>query len=390
VTTFIIFNTMLKQLISRGTTRSSDGDATDDSIRHSVRFTVSEDSNADQPHGHPQSPPPSSSNSPLIPHKDTMQSRSRSDSTGSSSPGSKRKSLHSPNLRSNLTREQHGRDPLFFYEIVKTLGVGSMGSVARVKRRTNVVGGSARKDVQEAVRRQKRDKKCLDIPIIGGLFRMCLDGDLRHSRHGSSEGLTSSMGESMGSWFPKMDDIFTSSNGSAPSAPSISRSDSHNSLASIESTTASGHLIQYAMKSIHLNRVQDSAFLTELRNEIAILKQLDHPHIVRAIETFEHRNQIFIVMELCSGGDLYSRDPYTEEDCARIVSSILSAIAYMHSKNILHRDLKFENVLFVNDHPKAEIKLIDFGLSKVYGDNTELTEGVGTIYTMAPEVLRGD
>jgi serine/threonine protein kinase len=95
-------------------------------------------------------------------------------------------------------------------------------------------------------------------------------------------------------------------------------------------------------------------------------------------------------MELCSGGDLYSRDPYTEEQAARIVSSILSAIAYMHSRNIAHRDLKYENILFVNDSPSAEVKLIDFGLSKVYGDDLQLTEGVGTIYTMAPEVLKGD
>lgn len=123
------------------------------------------------------------------------------------------------------------------------------------------------------------------------------------------------------------------------------------------------------------------------------------------IETYEHRNQIFIVMELCAGGDLYSRDPYTEAEAARIVSSILSAISYMHSKNICHRDLseftyhlqwipknlclrvsqvflsiciEYENILFINDHPKAEIKLIDFGLSKKFGKE-ELTEGVGTM-----------
>ena len=50
-----------------------------------------------------------------------------------------------------------------------------------------------------------------------------------------------------------------------------------------------------------------------------------------------HRNQIFIVMELCSGGDLYSRDPYTEEESARIISSILSAVSYMHQQGIVHR-----------------------------------------------------
>ena len=134
--------------------------------------------------------------------------------------------------------------------------------------------------------------------------------------------------------------------------------------------------------------------------------------VVRAMETFEHRNQIFVVMEMCSGGDLYGRDPYTvsqieymrlgqcstdlpsvlshvqEEEAARITSSILSAISYIHSKNIIHRDLKYENILFANNSPRAEIKLIDFGLSAKFGKE-DLTEGVGTIYTMAPEVLKG-
>jgi calcium-dependent protein kinase len=54
----------------------------------------------------------------------------------------------------------------------------------------------------------------------------------------------------------------------------------------------------------------------------------------------------------------------------------------MHSRNIAHRDLKYENILFVSESPSSEIKLIDFGLSKVYGDDLQLTEGVGTIYTM--------
>lgn len=106
------------------------------------------------------------------------------------------------------------------------------------------------------------------------------------------------------------------------------------------------------------------------------------------METFEHRNQIFIVMELCSGGDLYTRDPYTEAEAARIVGSILSAISYMHSRNVCHRDIKYENILFMNDSPRAEVKLIDFGLSAKFGQE-KLTEGVGTIYTMAPEVIKG-
>jgi serine/threonine protein kinase len=71
-------------------------------------------------------------------------------------------------------------------------------------------------------------------------------------------------------------------------------------------------------------------------------------------------------------------DPYTEEEAARITSSILSAVSYMHSKGVIHRDLKYENILFIDNNPRAEIKLIDFGLSKHFG-HEDMTEGVGTV-----------
>jgi serine/threonine protein kinase len=260
-----------------------------------------------------------------------------------------------------------------------------MGSVAKVRKRAGVVGGSARKNVQEAVRKAKKEKDCLKIPVLGWFLSFFLDGVLKRSDHPTTSSLTSNSSED---WTaissilrPKGDVLVTSSIKSASSEISDGTS---------PVTNVPIDLKTYAMKSIHLNRVTDATFVTELKNEIAILKKLDHPHIVRAMETFEHRNQIFIVMELCSGGDLYSRDPYTEEAAARIVSSILSALSYMHEHNVAHRDLKYENILFVNDSPTAEVKLIDFGLSKVYGDNAQLTEGVGTIYTMAPEVLKGN
>ena len=86
----------------------------------------------------------------------------------------------------------------------------------------------------------------------------------------------------------------------------------------------------------------------------------------------------------------YTRHPYSERQSAQIVGKILSAILYMHEKNITHRDLKFENIMFENDSPNAEIKVIDFGLSKKYrAQNEIMTHRVGTIYTMAPEVING-
>lgn len=94
--------------------------------------------------------------------------------------------------------------------------------------------------------------------------------------------------------------------------------------------------VTFAIKSIILDRITDD-FLSELRNEIDILKTLDHPNVVRAYETFEHKRRIYIVMELCSGGDLHERSPYTEQEAAKIVTKLLSAVSYMHKMGVCHR-----------------------------------------------------
>ena len=103
------------------------------------------------------------------------------------------------------------------------------------------------------------------------------------------------------------------------------------------STSSSSSSSFYALKSIHLNRCSSPEYQLELKNEVEILKSLDHPNIVRAIETFDYRHRLFIVLELCSGGDLYTREPYTEAAAKRICKSLFSAVAYLHSKDIIHR-----------------------------------------------------
>lgn len=123
---------------------------------------------------------------------------------------------------------------------------------------------------------------------------------------------------------------------------------------------------------------------------VEILKTLDHPNIVRAFETFDYRGRLYIVMELCSGKDLYSRDPYTEAEAKRIMTSILEAVAYLHAKGIVHRDLKYENIMFIDETPNADIRLIDFGLSQKFATGEHLHDFVGTVYTMAPELINGD
>uniref|UniRef100_A0A7S3K0F3 non-specific serine/threonine protein kinase n=1 Tax=Aureoumbra lagunensis TaxID=44058 RepID=A0A7S3K0F3_9STRA len=147
----------------------------------------------------------------------------------------------------------------------------------------------------------------------------------------------------------------------------------------------------YALKTIKTSRMSKE-MVDELMNEVEILMSLDHPNIVKPIELFSRRREIYFIMVLCTGGDLYKRAPYTENEAARIVAMVTDVIDYMHAYKVVHRDIKFENVLFFSKAYDAEIMVIDFGLSKAnYTVKREgkLDEFVGTLYSMAPEVIRG-
>jgi len=126
-----------------------------------------------------------------------------------------------------------------------------------------------------------------------------------------------------------------------------------------------------------------------------ILKRLDHPNIVKFYETYQDDKFFYLVMEYCSGGELLERivekGKLEEREVAKIMRAAFSAVKHLHSMGIVHRDLKPENFLFASRDPDAEVKLIDFGLSKFLGDNPEykLTSFVGTALYVAPEVIKG-
>ena len=153
--------------------------------------------------------------------------------------------------------------------------------------------------------------------------------------------------------------------------------------------------VQYAVKCLDLDQIESDEGLTQLRMEIGIMCQLDHPNIIRIEEVYESYKDIYLVLELCTGGELFDRldeQPdchYSEATCARLVKQMLDAIRYIHSKGIIHRDLKLENFLFIDGSPDSELKLIDFGLSKHFKFGDMHHEAVGTPYTVAPEVLKG-
>jgi serine/threonine protein kinase len=116
--------------------------------------------------------------------------------------------------------------------------------------------------------------------------------------------------------------------------------------------------------------------MAQFQTEIQALRSLQHPNIIRLYDVYISPNHIFIVMELMEGGELFDyvvqKGTLTEEEASRIVRKVTSALVYMHSKNIIHRDMKPENLLLKHQpSPRMggdldlEVKIIDFGLSKV-------------------------
>ncbi|CAM9571757.1 unnamed protein product, partial [Scytosiphon promiscuus] len=137
-----------------------------------------------------------------------------------------------------------------------------------------------------------------------------------------------------------------------------------------------------------------------LKNEVQILEAslrmflpaMDHPNIVRLNQVFDCQNCLYMVMELCTGGELFDRivmkDHYTENEARDCIIQVTQAILYCHQNGIVHRDLKPENLLYSDfDEEKAVLKLADFGLAKLCTENAMLNTACGTPGYVAPEIL---
>lgn len=132
------------------------------------------------------------------------------------------------------------------------------------------------------------------------------------------------------------------------------------------------------------------AMSASLTREIHHHRQLHHPHVTQMYEVIATESSIWIVTELCSGGELFDylaeKGRLTEDESKFLFGQLCLAVAYLHEKGIVHRDLKLENVLL---DERCRVKLGDFGFTREFERGVLMETFCGTTGYASPEMLQG-
>uniref|UniRef100_A0A6A7GCI5 non-specific serine/threonine protein kinase n=1 Tax=Hirondellea gigas TaxID=1518452 RepID=A0A6A7GCI5_9CRUS len=165
-------------------------------------------------------------------------------------------------------------------------------------------------------------------------------------------------------------------------------------FAIVKTACHSGTGRHVAVKIIKKKLISEQSLLQQLKREISIMKLITHPFIVDLIDVFTSSSKVFLVMELCEGGELYEKiltnGKFSEDEARKYFLQLIDGVEYCHQQSIAHRDLKPENLLLDAD---SNLKIADFGLSalhlQVSSDTTNFTF-CGTTHYIAPEILVAD
>ena len=132
----------------------------------------------------------------------------------------------------------------------------------------------------------------------------------------------------------------------------------------------------------------DEYAINNLHREAQIMRQIDHPNIIQLFEVMETKRNLFLILELASGGEMLdiitNKGKMTEDEARKYFRQIVSAVDYCHSHNIVHRDLKAENFLLDD---QENIKISDFGLSNAFDPSKHLNTCCGSPVYSAPELI---
>lgn len=164
----------------------------------------------------------------------------------------------------------------------------------------------------------------------------------------------------------------------------------------------------HAMKVINKSHIIFGVKESDILNEIKILKSLDHMNILKIFEFFKDQNWYYLITEYCEEGDLFNKlqsekkRRFDETMACSIMKQLLNAVSYLHSKKVFHGDIKLENILVDSSSYKNstfrskenaklfDIKIIDFGCSKIFCKDLEDIGIIGSANYIAPEVLENN
>ena len=171
-------------------------------------------------------------------------------------------------------------------------------------------------------------------------------------------------------------------------------------------TSKQGSQEKFATKKIDKKYAANPKAKKYIDNEIKILKEIDHPNIIKLYDVKENNQNYYLVMEYCNGGGLSDcleyhikqfRKPFSEEIVQYLMKQIVSGLKYLHGKHILHRDIKLDNILVKFDSEedrqkknmlKAKVKIIDFGFARYLDPKQLAFSTLGSPINMEPGILR--
>ncbi|KAI0817756.1 SMAD/FHA protein kinase [Xylaria sp. FL0064] len=135
--------------------------------------------------------------------------------------------------------------------------------------------------------------------------------------------------------------------------------------------------------------MEERSKMDGLQQEIAVLMGVNHPNVLCLKDTFNEKNAVYLVLELAPEGELFNyivmKQKLSEDETRKLFVQLFQGIKYLHDRNIVHRDIKPENILLVDKD--IHVKLADFGLAKIIGEESFTTTLCGTPSYVAPEIL---
>ncbi|XP_055901379.1 serine/threonine-protein kinase BRSK2-like isoform X12 [Biomphalaria glabrata] len=145
-----------------------------------------------------------------------------------------------------------------------------------------------------------------------------------------------------------------------------------------------------AIKIVNREKLSESV-LMKVEREIAIMKLIEHPHVLGLYDVYENKKYLYLILEHVSGGELFDylvkKGRLTPKEARKFFRQIISALDFCHSHNICHRDLKPENLLL---DEKSNIRVADFGMASLQVEGSMLETSCGSPHYACPEVIRGE